>query len=79
MPALGWSFTCPMNISVALASLLVGHPFGGTKKRFGWPLFVRSIGAYGVKGTEDSLMILLLLILVFWSLFCLLFSFPLFV
>lgn len=40
-----WSFICPNSVSDALASLLVGHPFGGTKKMvwlailhewFGW-------------------------------------------
>lgn len=34
LPAFGWSFTFLNSIFDALASLLVGHPFGGTKKMF---------------------------------------------
>ena len=32
LPAFVWPFTCPNSLSNAMASLLMGHPFGGTKK-----------------------------------------------
>lgn len=39
--AFGWSYTCSNNISEILASLLVGHPFCGTKKTM-WLAIIRA-------------------------------------
>lgn len=66
--AFGWSFTCQNTIYDILASLLVGHPFGGTKKTIWLANACFFLGVYGEKGIEGFFMTLSFLI-VLWSSF----------
>lgn len=48
LEAFGWLLPCFNNNFDLLASLLVGHLFGGPKKRFGWLFCKRSLGLFGL-------------------------------
>lgn len=58
LEAFGWSPPCrniTFDLLDLLASLLVGHPFGGTKKTLWLPSCERSFGLSGAKWTSFGL------------------------